>query len=94
MADAFIFSDKVAGRRALKIDPRHYGVRPLVIGARAGGAMFQIGCNISVELRIVVGAIDGTALIGHYLVIGVHPRERAAMIFAPRSKCQSESLNH
>lgn len=65
-----------------------------ILDRPAGGAMLKIGCNISVELRIAVGAIDRTALIGHYLVIGVHPRERAAMIFAPRSKSQSRSLNH
>jgi hypothetical protein len=158
-----LFSDKVAGWCALEFDPRHHGLRPLVVGARvgdnfvkfqmlksvqqcssgafaseavapgapyespadlvvrskwmiagvtqhdpriaqkeassvldcpAGGAMFPIGCSISVELRIAVGAIDGTALIGHDLAIGVHLRERVAMIFAPRSKSQSGSFNN
>lgn len=65
-----------------------------VLDCPAGGTMLQIGCNISVELRIAVGAIDGTALIGHDLVIGVHLRECAAMIFAPVSKSQSGSLNN
>jgi len=28
--------DKIAGWRALEIDPRHHGLRPSVIGARIG----------------------------------------------------------
>jgi hypothetical protein len=60
-----------------------------VLDGPAGGAMVSVRRNIPIELGVAGPAIDGAALIGHDLAVGMHLGERPTMILAPVSKRQS-----
>jgi hypothetical protein len=57
-------------------------------------AILRIRRAIPIELRIALGLVDRTALIGHHLRIGMHLSERRAMLVAPRAKLQPLRSDH
>jgi len=65
-----------------------------VLNRPTRNAVFNVRCAIAVEFLVDLDLINRTALVGHYLRIGMHLSKSCAMLVMPRAEPQSLRLDH